>query len=166
MSNAEEPTGRGPAQVTVEVWTAVATAVFGLIVIAGSLQVGIGWGAEGPRSGFFPFYLGLIIVVSSVINLIKARQEDTGGIFAEWSQLKQVMMVVVPTTIYVLVIPFTGIYLASFVLIAGFMMWLGRYGAAPSLGVATGVVVLIYMTFERWFLVPLPKGPIEMMLGL
>jgi hypothetical protein len=76
------------------------------------------------------------------------------------------MSVVIPTTIYVLVIPYTGMYLASFVLIAGFMIWLGRYSALFSLGIAVAVVVGIYLTFERWFLVPLPKGPIEMWLGL
>ena len=166
MSNGNEQTARGPIHATVEAWTAVAMGVFGLIVIAGSLQVGIGWGAEGPRSGFFPFYLGTTIVLSSVVNFITARREHDGRIFAEWSQLRQVMMVVIPTTIYVLVIPFTGMYIASFVLIAGFMIWLGHYSAPFSLGIAAAVVIIIYFTFERWFLVPLPKGPIEMWLGL
>ena len=165
MSNANEHAGRGPLHATVETWTAVAVAVFGLIVITGSLQVGIGWGAEGPRSGFFPFYIGIAIVLSSVVNFVTARREHDGKVFAEWSQLRQVMLVVVPTTIYVLVIPFTGMYLASFVLISGFMIWLGRYSAPFSLGIAAGVMVGIYLTFERWFLVPLPKGPIEAALG-
>jgi hypothetical protein len=166
MSNGNDHASRGPLHVTVETWTAVAMAAFGLIVITGSLQVGIGWGAEGPRSGFFPFYLGVAIVLSSVVNFISARRERDDKLFAEWSQLRQVMSVVVPTTIYVLVIPYTGMYLASFVLIAGFMIWLGRYSAFFSLGIAAAVVVGIYLTFERWFLVPLPKGPIEMWLGL
>ena len=166
MSNGNEHTARGPAYATVEAWTAIAMAAFGLVVIAGSLQVGIGWGAEGPRSGFFPFYLGTAIVLSSVVNFITARRERDDKLFAEWSQLRQVMSVVIPTTIYVLVIPFTGMYLASFVLIAGFMIWLGGYSAPFSLGIAAAVIVTIYFTFERWFLVPLPKGPIEYWLGL
>lgn len=166
MSNGNERAARGPAYATVEAWTAIGMAAFGLIVITGSLQVGIGWGAEGPRSGFFPFYLGTAIVLSSVVNFITARRERDNKLFAEWSQLRQVMSVVIPTTIYVLVIPFTGMYLASFVLISGFMIWLGRYSAPFSLGIAAAVVVAIYFTFERWFLVPLPKGPIEMWLGL
>jgi hypothetical protein len=166
MSNANDHASQGPLHSTVESWTAIAMAAFGLIVIVGSLQVGIGWGAEGPRSGFFPFYLGVAIVLSSVVNFVSARREHDDKLFAEWSQLRQVMSVVIPTTIYVLVIPYTGMYLASFVLIAGFMIWLGRYSALFSLGIAAAVVIAIYFTFERWFLVPLPKGPIEMWLGL
>ena len=167
MSDSNEHAGTGPSQRAAEIGTAIAMIVFGLIVIAGSLQVGIGWGAEGPKSGFFPFYLGVIIVACSVVNLVRVRMEvPAGKIFAEWGQLRQVMLVVIPTTVYVLVIPFTGIYLASFVLMAGFMMWLGKYGAPFALGVSAAVVVIIYLTFERWFLVPLPKGPIENLLGL
>ena len=37
--------------------------LFGVIVIFGSVKAGINWGAEGPRAGFFPFYIGIFIVV-------------------------------------------------------------------------------------------------------
>jgi len=87
-------------------------------------------------------------------------------LFADWSQLLQVLSVVIPTAIYVVAVPWTGIYAASLVLIAAFMMWLGRYGAAMAAAVSIGTVVAIYLMFEKWFLVPLPKGPIEDFFGL
>lgn len=146
--------------------TAIVMIVFGLIVISGSLQVGIGWGAEGPKSGFFPFYLGLLIIATSVVNLSQAAQVYPGKLFAGWGQLLQVLEIVGPTAIYVVVMPWTGIYLASIVLIAYFMSRLGHYSIYYSLALAAGVMVATYLTFERWFLVPLPKGPIEDMLGL
>jgi hypothetical protein len=46
------------------------------------------------------------------------------------------------------------------------MKWLGRYNFGLTLGVAIGVPVLAFLMFEKWFLVPLPKGPIEELLGL
>ena len=85
--------GAGPAQRSVEVGVTIATALFGLIIIVGSLQVGIGWGAEGPKSGFFPFYLGVIIVVSSAVNLIEAARRSGEKTFADWSQLRQVLAI-------------------------------------------------------------------------
>jgi putative tricarboxylic transport membrane protein len=87
-------------------------------------------------------------------------------LFAEWEHLGQVWSVVVPTAIYVGVMPWTGIYLASVVLITYFMMRLGRYPVYVAGGVAVGMMIVVYFTFERWFLVPLPKGPIEELLGL
>src|SRR5262245_18502199 len=56
--------GAGPAQRSVEIAVTLAIALFGVIVILGSLAVGVGWGAEGPKSGFFPFYLGAVIVAA------------------------------------------------------------------------------------------------------
>ena len=76
------------------------------------------------------------------------------------------MAVVIPTTVYVFVLPYTGIYIASMVLIAGFMIWLGKYRWPMALAVGVAVPIAIYFMFEKWFLVPLPKGPIEYALGL
>jgi putative tricarboxylic transport membrane protein len=140
-------------------------ALFGLIVIIGSLRVGIGWGAEGPKSGFLPFYIGVTIILASAVNLVQAAAQRDGQLFAEWTQLRQVMAVVVPTTVYVFAVPHTGIYLASIVLIALFMTWLGRYRWPLTSLIALGVPIVLFFLFEKWFLVPLPKGPIEEWLG-
>jgi putative tricarboxylic transport membrane protein len=151
----------GPSHTGVEIGVAALTTLFGAIVIVGSLQVGIGWGLEGPKAGFFPFYLGVLIVIASAINFVQIMMARSDALFAEWGQLKQVLAVVVPTTIYVALIPYIGIYVASILLIAIFMKWLGRYGWSLAITVSVGVTVLNYVLFEKWFLVPLPKGPIE-----
>jgi hypothetical protein len=137
----------------------------GLLSIIGALQVGIGWGAEGPKAGFFPFYVGLIVVLSTVVNLVNAIRSQEDGLFVEWSALGQVVSVIVPTTIYVLVIPYLGMYLSSAILIAAFMKYFGRYSWLISIAVAIAVPVAIFFMFEIWFLVPLPKGPVENYLG-
>jgi putative tricarboxylic transport membrane protein len=166
MSEASQGTGRGPSHRNVEIGVAVATALFAVLTMVGSLQVGINWGVEGPKAGFFPFYVGLVILISSAVNLVLALKEADGHRFADWSQLRSVMSVVVPTAIYVAVLPFIGIYLGSLILIAFFMKWLGRYAWPLTLAVAIGVPLVTFFMFEKWFLVPLPKGPIEDWLGL
>ena len=163
---AKETGGTGPSHRSVEIGVAVFMALLALIGIFGSIKVGIGWGDEGPRAGFFPFYLGIFIVVSSAINLWNTLREENNGLFAEWGQLRQVMSVVIPTAIYVGAMPFTGLYVASIIFIGWFMRWLGKYGWPVVVGVAVGMPIITYFIFERWFLVPLPKGPIEEWLGL
>jgi hypothetical protein len=160
------PGASGPTHRAVEMVVAVAMALFALIVIAGSLQAGIGWGAEGPKAGFFPFYLGLTILGSSIINFGAVfSQRSDRHLFAQWSQLAKVMSVLVPTAIYVAVIPWIGIYVASMLLIAAFMKWLGNYGWSMVAPIAIGVPLAVFLVFEKWFLLPLPKGPIEEYLG-
>ena len=155
----------GPRQRGVESGVAIATAVFALIVIAGSIDAGIGWGVEGPKAGFFPFYVALAILIASVVNFIQARAEPIEDRFADWGQLRQVLSVVVPAAVYVTIIPWIGIYFSSCLLIAFFMKRLGNYGWHLIAAVAVGVPLAAFLVFERWFLVPLPKGPIEAWLG-
>ena len=158
--------GAGLSHRLVEIGVAAAMVVFALIVLAGSYAAGMGWGVEGPKAGFFPFYLGLFILAASFYNLWRAFASKPGKLFTEWGQLSQVGAVVAPTAVYVLLVPLIGIYISSMLLIGVFMKWLGKYGWGMVLAVSVGVPVLAYLTFEIWFLVPLPKGPVEELLHL
>jgi putative tricarboxylic transport membrane protein len=156
----------GPTHKAVEAGIALLIALFGALVLIGSLKAGINWGAEGPRAGFVPFYVGIFIVAASAVNLWTGLRDENNGLFAEWGQLRQVMSVVVPTAIYVGSMPFIGLYVASIIFIGWFMRWLGKYSWLTVIAVAVGMPIVTYFIFERWFLVPLPKGPIEEWLNL
>ncbi|HZS63689.1 MAG TPA: tripartite tricarboxylate transporter TctB family protein [Xanthobacteraceae bacterium] len=157
--------GTGPSHRGVEIGVSLATGLLALIGIHGALAVGIGWGVEGPRGGFFPFYVSLIVLISSLVNLVSALKLPGGKLFARWDQLRQVFSVVVPTAVYVFVIPYLGIYVCSTLLIAVFMRWFGRYNWLFVIVVPIAVMALTFFMFEIWFLVPLPKGPLEHSLG-
>ncbi len=163
---ANETGGAGPSHRSVEIGVAGFMALLALIGIYGSLKVGIGWGDEGPRAGFFPFYVSLVVLISCAVNLLTVlATSGQGKVFAEWGQLRQVISVLVPTIIYVALVPFLGMYVASALLIVFFMRWFGNYAWHTAVAVAVGVPVLTFLMFEIWFLVPLPKGPLESFLG-
>ena len=155
----------GPSQRALETGVAIGMAVFAAIIIGGSIQAGIGWGAEGPKAGFFPFYVGVAILIASIVNFFQARAEPAEPRFADWHQLRQVAAVVVPTAVYVAVMPWIGIYLSSALLISCFMKRLGNYAWRLIAAISLGVPLATFLVFEKWFLVPLPKGPIEAWLG-
>lgn len=166
MSEESETAGAGPSQRNVEIGVAVAIAIMAIIGIIGANRVGTGWSSEGPRAGFFPFYICIAILISCAVNLVQIfRSENDGALFASWSQINKVLQVVIPTAIYVFLIPYSGIYVASALLIFGFMKVLGRYSAATAFIVAVAVPLFNFVAFEKWFLVPLPKGPLEHLLG-
>ncbi len=137
------------------------------LVIVDSLRVGVDWGDDGPKSGYFPFYIGLLLLASSTTILVTQllRWARDREVFAERGQLASVFAVLWPMVVYVVLIAFVGIYVASAVLIAWFMRRHGKYGWVPTAGVSVGVPLAFFLVFERWFLVPLPKGPIERLLG-
>lgn len=158
---------RGPTLKGVEIATAVALMAAGGIAIHDGLRVGAGWSGDGPQSGYFPYWIGVILMLASVANLASALKPRAGqaALFATWPQLRLVASVLIPTAIYVAIIPFAGIYVTSAALIAFFMIRFGAFRgltALPSGALAAGIA---FAVFEIWFLVALPEGPLETWLG-
>jgi putative tricarboxylic transport membrane protein len=153
---------------SVEIGVAVVVFLFGAGVVFDSYRLGARWGEDGPQAGYFPFYVGLLICVSSVITLVLAWRNPAlaSESFVDRGQLKLILTVLAPTIIYVALIGYLGFYVASTLFIAYFMRRLGKYPWLKVALVAVGVSVVFFLTFEIWFAVPLPKGPLEAALGL
>ena len=137
--------------------------VAGAVVVYDSYRLGSKWGSDGPQSGYFPFYIGLLICISSVINFaqaLMARRMDP-EIFVAWGPFKLVLTVLIPAAVYVLGVKYIGIYLASAIYIALFMAWLGKYSWLRSIAVGVAVNVSFFLMFEVWFKVPLYKGDLD-----
>ena len=142
--------------------------MLGAIVVYDSVRLGARWGDDGPQAGYFPFYIGVLVCLSALVNFGVAlfNRKDAGRDFVELDKLKLVLAVLVPASIYVAVIGWIGIYAASVVFIAFFMRWLGKYAWWNVAAVSIGTMVVFFLIFETWFKVPLPKGPLENLLGV
>ncbi|HTH93748.1 MAG TPA: tripartite tricarboxylate transporter TctB family protein [Rhodocyclaceae bacterium] len=152
---------------TMELVTAFIILAFGSVVMWDSYRIGAGWGVDGPESGSFPFYVGLLIVISAIVTIVNAVRQsaEEAGEFVGMSELKMVMAVLIPTVIYVIAIDQIGIYVASSIFIAVFMVWQGKFSVLKSAVVAVAVNVFFFMMFEVWFKIPLPKGWLETQFG-
>jgi putative tricarboxylic transport membrane protein len=163
-----EPEDKAASSVkTMEIVVAAIIFLLGAVVMNDSVRLGYKWADDGPQAGYFPFYIGLIICIASVANIVAAvRKAGLGDkVFVTRGQLKLVMAVLVPTVVYTLLIKPLGIYLASALFIGFFMKFLGKYGALKIALVSLGTVVVFFVLFEIWFKVPLPKSFIEAALG-
>lgn len=159
---------RGVGSRLVELVVAFGLFVVGVVVIVDSQRLGAGWADDGPQAGYFPFYLGLLVCAASVINFIQAlrTRAEQDRVFVRADEFKLVLSVFLPTLAYVGLIAWLGIYVASTLFIGFFMRWLGRYGWPMLIAVSVGVSVVFFCVFELWFKVPLPKGPLELWIGL
>src|SRR5258706_14423366 len=154
-------------QRSAEIVVAALFLVLGAIVVYDSVRLGARWGSDGPQAGYFPFYIALFVCVASAVNLVVAllkKGEDRA--FVEVGQLKWVLSVLVPSFIFVAMIAWLGIYVASAIFVAFFMRWLGKYPWWKVAAVSLGNSVVFFLIFELWFKVPLPKGVVERLLGL
>jgi putative tricarboxylic transport membrane protein len=152
---------------TMEIIVAVLFLVVGTIVMMDSRRIGAGWvDPDGPQAGYFPFRMGAIMAIASLVVLVQSvLARGPGRTFVDVHALKQVLLVLLPAAVYVFALTWVGMYVASAIYIAAFMMYMGGYKWHLSAAVGLGVVLILFFMFEIWFLVPLPKGPIEDMLG-
>ncbi len=147
----------------VEAVVALLVLAMGIVVIVGSRALGSGWTSDGPGSGYFPFYIGVLLCISGVGVIYQSMfgKNKNTAVFVDSEQLRRVLSVLLPALVYVGAVQFLGLYLASVVYIALFMVILGKYSWLKSIIVSTAVVILFFVMFEIWFKVPLFKGQLD-----
>ncbi|MCK3780283.1 tripartite tricarboxylate transporter TctB family protein [Ensifer sesbaniae] len=158
----------GVSRFAVELGVAVLTGAFGATVCYGSLDVGAGWTEFGPEAGYFPFYVGLLILLGSVANIIHAffKHRGTGEIFIEGQRAKVVALFLLPLIAFAGVSAWLGLYLGTALYIAGTMLFQGRYKWWIALPSGVAVSLFFFVVFEIGFKVPLLKGPVEAWFGI
>lgn len=163
----------GPALVTnrtVDIAVAAIFIALSLLVIVESIKLGRGWiEGQGPAPGYFPFYVAVLMGLASVANFIRAivgADKKGAEAFVGTTQFARVLSILVPTIVFVGAIHLLGIYVSSALFIAAFMMYFGNETILKAAAVGIAIPLALFFMFERWFLVPLPKGPLEAMLGL
>jgi len=167
MSESERHDEEGGVSVrTLDIWVAAAIMGLGALVMYDNWRLGAGWSSGGPDSGYFPFYVGLLMLISSAIVLVRALAlRGPRERFVDARQFRLVLALLVPTVVFVAVTAFLGIYVTAALYLAYFMIVVGHYRARIALPIALGVPIALFLLFEIWFLVPLPKGPLEYWLG-
>jgi putative tricarboxylic transport membrane protein len=167
MAHNEETAQNGMRTVVLDLIVAVLIFILGAMVAYDSYQLGSSWGTDGPQAGYFPFYIGTMICVCACVVLVQGvlALKTSTAVFATYPQLKQVMVILIPSFLYVAGIQWLGLYVPSALFIGLFMRLVGKYGWLRSVIVGLSVSVVSFVMFEIWFKIPLPKGPVERLFG-
>jgi hypothetical protein len=130
-------------------------------------RTGISWDSTGPEPGYFPFYLSIILGGGSLYGLVAAllARSSASESFVTRAQLRRVLAVFAPTLLFCLATQFLGLYVASFLLIGGFMRVIGKIALWKSLLTAFLFTAIMFVTFDIAFDVIMPKGPLEAAFG-
>ena len=140
---------------------------FAALMAFDNWRTGMSWDATGPQAGYFPFYLSVILAAACVYGLVTefAARRQPSEPFVKREQLWRVLQVFFPTLAFCLLTQWLGLYAASFLLVAGFMVWIGRIAWWKSVATALVFSALMFVTFEIAFDVIMPKGPLEALFG-
>jgi hypothetical protein len=145
--------------------TASVLMLLGGVVLVDAVRLGIGWGTDGPKSGFFPFWLATIMLLACGAIIAQAVRRASDKPFVTRQQLRPVLKVLCPAAGMVLLTQFLGLYVASALYLGFYMRWVGRHSWLAVITLSIGIPIATFVIFEKWFLVPMPKGPLETWLG-
>ena len=148
-----------------DIITASILFLFGGLVIVDAMRLGIGWGMDGPKSGFFPFWLALIMMVCCAITVAQQARKAIRPRFVERDKLAPVLKVLWPAVVAVALMQWLGLYVASALYMGFYMRWVGRHSWIAVIALSLGIPLVTFLIFEKWFFVPMPKGPLEGWLG-
>jgi hypothetical protein len=168
VEDPDAPSDDSPSVVskrTVEAAAMVLLMALALLMAFDNWRTGMSWSADGPQAGYFPFYLSVILFLAAAFGLIVALRAGAGETFVTRDQLRRVLQVFIPTVAFCVLTQWLGLYVASFLLIAGFMRIIGKIAWWKSVLTALVFSLLMFVTFQIAFDVIMPKGPLEALLG-
>jgi hypothetical protein len=156
---------------TLEIIAALLAFAFGASIALGALEYNIGWGEHGPEPGYFPFWMGVVVVVGATGALLEALfSRRLPGLPAAINadQARRIAAFLLPMLgfLVVTVALKLGLYVGTVIYLLTVMLWQGRYRLPAAVAVSFGTAVVFFLMFERWLQVPLMTGPLEAWLGL
>lgn len=150
-----------------EVGVALGVLAFGILTVIGATQSEIGW-QGGPRPGYMPLAVGLIIIGSALGILAGTvlRRRQLADIVFTGEQMGYVATLLIPLICFIVGVTTLGMYVSIVLYMAILLRWQGHYRYDLSFACGLLVAASCFAVFELWFKLPLPKGPLEAMLGI
>ncbi len=152
-----------------DIVTAAILLGIGLLILLDCIRLGVGWGMEGPRAGFWPFLMALGMVLGSVVILVQAVQRKgvakSDKPFIPREAIKPVLQCAIPAAAMVVLTEFIGLYIAAGLYLAVYMRWIGRHSWVTVLILSIGIPAVSYIVFDKFFLIPMPEGRLKGLLG-
>jgi putative tricarboxylic transport membrane protein len=145
-----------------DIYVGLGLLAVGLLVLGDAIRLGFGWGMSGPEAGFFPFYMGLGIVICTFFIVLRGirilKKEGTGKPLIMKGGMAQILWVLIPAIGVVLLTELIGLHLATVVYLAFYMGWVGKMHWAKVILLSILVPLVVYILFDKVFLIPLPEG--------
>ena len=153
---------------TLELVAALLVLAFGATIVYGALEFDVGWDDRGPGTGYFPFWVGVVVLIGGLGTLIEGVTRHTykAAPALTVGQLQRAATFLLPIVGFLLVTSFLGIYVGMTVYLLVVMLWQGGYRLPMALAVSVGTAAFFFVVFEKLLKVGLMKGPLEAWLGI
>lgn len=128
----------------------------GLYVIIVSIRIGFGTLKE-PDAGFFPFVGGMVILITDILVLAE-RPKARGSTLISGSGFRMLLLFTILCVFWIMAMPYLGYVIVTFVAAFGLFKVLKLEGWLRPLLFSVLLTVFIYLLFDYWFYLDLPRG--------
>jgi hypothetical protein len=129
----------------------------GLVILITSLRYGFGT-LEEPGPGLYPFFLGLSILLFSIVHLFLTLKAPSGEPLFDKGGIKKFSFISLTFILWILAMPYLGYVLVTLIASYLFCKIMKLEGWLKPLGLAAGTALLIYLLFDYWLYIDLPRG--------
>jgi hypothetical protein len=153
---------------SLEIVVALLATGFGAAIIWGALEFDIGWDDRGPATGYFPFWVGVVVVIGGLgaflEGLVRWKARAIPALTS--GQFRRALVFLIPLVGFLIVTSVLGLYVGMTLYLLAVMIAQGGYRAPAAIGVSVGTALFFFIVFEKLLKVSLMKGPLEAWLGI
>ncbi len=131
--------------------------VLGIAVIILSLFYGLGT-VKKPGPGLYPFFLGLFIAIFSAALLKSELKLRTPPSILNRADARTLLFMMAGFFLWILMIPFLGYVIMTLIVTYGICKIMKLEGFWKPFSLSTGTALFIYLLFDYWLYIDLPKG--------
>ena len=120
---------------------------------------GYGFGSlRQPGPGLYPFFVGAAIAIFSVFLLISELRSATSKPVLDKERAKTLILMTATFCLWILVMPVLGYVPVTLVATFSFCKVMKLEGWRKPLAVSGGTALFIYLLFDYWLYIDLPRG--------
>jgi putative tricarboxylic transport membrane protein len=129
----------------------------GIAIIVVSLSYGFGTFRK-PGPGLFPFFIGLFILLFSILLLPAALRSPERPVLFTKSRVRIFLLMIAAFFLWILLIPLLGYVVVTPLVTYGFCKVMGLEGWRKPLLLSAGTSLFLYLLFDYWLYIDLPRG--------
>jgi hypothetical protein len=115
---------------------------------------------RNPGQGFFPWWIGVVIVLLALVLLTQALTSRTRANQQAAGRIAKVTALLLVLAAYIFLLDFLGYLICTFFLVLFMLRATDRHRWPVALSMALFTAVGSYVVFAIWLSVPLPRGPL------
>jgi hypothetical protein len=140
-----------------EPWFDFVLMALGVVIMMISLTYGFGT-FRRPGPGLYPFFIGVSIFVFSMVLLISELRSPMGAPIFDRKGYKTFLFMIATFCLWILVMPFLGYVIVTLLATYAFGKIMKLEGWWKPLAVSAGTALFIYLLFDYWLYIDLPRG--------